>query len=82
MSADSNTLTTTNLQPNSELGLDMNASKMRSMCREMAKLSYKCIADNQGDKSQCTIFFADYKQCRKLEHEAVVNERRRKGGGV
>ena len=70
-----------NSSPNTELGYDMNASKLRSMCMELAQNSYKCLADHDGDRSQCNEVFAMYKQCRKTEHEAVVNERRRKSGG-
>ena len=55
------------------------ASKMRTDCQELAKNSYKCLEQNQGDPSQCAKHFEVYKECRTAEHTRIIEERRKKG---
>jgi hypothetical protein len=60
---------------NKEVGRDMNASKMRSECLSLANESYKCR--EKGDYDACKPYFERYKECKKAEHDRIVENRRK-----
>ena len=48
----------------------------RSACRNESKLALACATSQPADdKSACDELFQAYKDCRKLEHERIVQER-------
>jgi len=65
-----------NADRNTDVGRDMNASKMRGECRQLAADSYKCL--EKGDHEACRPFFDAYKECRKNEHAKVLAENGKK----
>ena len=47
-----------------------------SACRNESKLALACATSQPADdKSACDELFQAYKDCRKLEHERIVQER-------
>ena len=63
---------------NLDKGRDMEASKLRTGCGELAKRSYACLEKNQDNNAACQSFFEAYKECRKNEHDALIAERRKR----
>ena len=64
---------------NEDVGRDLGASKMRTDCAHLAKESYRCLElHGQEDKDACAKHFEAYKNCRKKEHNRVIEERRKK----
>jgi len=63
---------------NSDVGKDMNTSKLRTNCSELAKKSYDCLEKCRGDNTKCQPYFDAYKDCRKEEHTKMIAERRAK----
>ena len=61
---------------NQDTGKDMNASKMRGDCRQLAADSYKCLESHTP--AECKVFFDNYKACRKEEHARVLAENAKK----
>ena len=56
------------------------SSKLVSICQELAKQSYNCLEKNPSDGAVvCKSHFDAYKECRKAEHTAIIEERRSKG---
>ena len=70
------------IAPNQDTGIDLNASKLRTSCKELAKASYACLEKQTGPdaKTVCQPFFTAYKECRKAEHDGIVEERRKRFG--
>lgn len=58
-----------------------HASKLQTDCRTEQLKSLECIQDNYGNQQEaCKGFFENYKNCRKKEHAAYLEENRRRAG--
>lgn len=56
------------------------ASKLTTGCKSLANDSYKCLELNPSNGLEvCKPAFDAYKECRKNEHNAIIEERRKKG---
>ena len=58
-------------------------SKLKSKCKDLASQSYKCLEQNPTNGQQaCKDHFESYKECRKAEHNSIVDERRKSGATI
>ncbi|KAK9722615.1 Mitochondrial copper homeostasis protein [Basidiobolus ranarum] len=58
------------------------ASKFMDPCAEHTKRSYKCLDKNNYDKSKCTQFFDEYKECKRKWLEDRKAERQKRVSGT
>ncbi|ORX95952.1 hypothetical protein K493DRAFT_260077 [Basidiobolus meristosporus CBS 931.73] len=58
------------------------ASKFLDPCAEHTKRSYKCLDKNNYDKSKCTQFFDEYKECKRKWLEDRKAERQQRVSGT
>ena len=54
-----------------------NASKLTTVCSKLAANSLRCLETQTHEV--CQPHFDAYKACRKAEHTAIVDERRKNG---
>jgi len=58
-------------------------SKLVTSCKELAAASYKCLENNATEgQTICKAHFDAYKECRKAEHTAIIEERRKSGASL
>lgn len=58
------------------------ASKLRTDCQVQQRASLKCIEENYQNKDQaCAKYFEAYKQCRRDEHQKMVDANAKSSGG-
>jgi hypothetical protein len=56
-------------------------SKMQTECRTEQMESLQCIQENYGNqKKACANYFEVYKECRKKEHQAILEANRKRAG--
>ena len=71
------TLNTSSSSTHENLG---GGVRLKTVCESFKKASFDCLANNPSNRNACEKAFAEYKDCRKLEHAEYLAENARRSG--